>query len=417
MKIIMSHPTGNANFRSAASGFLESNVLTSLFTTIATFPGGFAEYLPDFAPFSDFKRRNYDLPLKTFTKCFPWLELARLGSNKLGLMNLCGKEKSLFSIDSVYRDLDRKVAAALNPEFKGNTAIYAYEDGALKSFLKATEFGITRFYDLPIGYWRASREILARETDRWPAWASTMTGLADSTEKLCRKDEELALADRIFVASTFTSRTLENFPGQLAPVEIIPYGYPEVIQDRHYDVRQDKPLKLLFVGELSQRKGLANLFAAVKKIGKAVQLTVVGRKVGGYCPELEAGLAGCTWIPGLPHHDILNLMRTHDVLAFPSLFEGFGLAITEAMSQGLPVIATERTAGLDLIKTDENGWLIEAGSTDGLQEAIEKILLDRELIVSVGKAAMETAKNRTWQDYGRELSAAVLKHFNETLQQ
>ena len=52
-------------------------------------------------------------------------------------------------------------------------------------------------------------------------------------------------------------------------------------------------------------------------------------------------------------------MREHDVFVFPSLFEGFGLVITESMSQGTPVITTDRTAGPDLIKNDENGWLLK----------------------------------------------------------
>ena len=50
-------------------------------------------------------------------------------------------------------------------------------------------------------------------------------------------------------------------------------------------------------------------------------------------------------------------MKEHDVLIFPSLFEGFGLVITEAMAQGTPVITTDRTAGPDVISDNENGCL------------------------------------------------------------
>lgn len=47
----------------------------------------------------------------------------------------------------------------------------------------------------------------------------------------------------------------------------------------------------------------------------------------------------------MPHDQILNLMRTQDVFVFPSLFEGYGLVVAEAMSQGTPVITTSRTCG------------------------------------------------------------------------
>jgi glycosyltransferase involved in cell wall biosynthesis len=101
-------------------------------------------------------------------------------------------------------------------------------------------------------------------------------------------------------------------------------------------------------------------------------------------------------------------MRQNDVLIFPSLFEGFGLVITEAMSQGMPVITTDRTAGPDLIKNGETGWLIEAGSTEALRWCIEDILTKPELIIQAGRLALEQANKRTWEVYGQELTQAIL---------
>jgi glycosyltransferase involved in cell wall biosynthesis len=109
----------------------------------------------------------------------------------------------------------------------------------------------------------------------------------------------------------------------------------------------------------------------------------------------------------LPHEEVLALMRTQDVLVFPSLFEGFGLVITEAMSQGTPVITTDRTAGPDLIEHGKNGWLVEAGSTAALQEALKNLIENPQLLAAVGKAAMETARQRPWEVYGKELAEAV----------
>jgi glycosyltransferase involved in cell wall biosynthesis len=106
-------------------------------------------------------------------------------------------------------------------------------------------------------------------------------------------------------------------------------------------------------------------------------------------------------------------MQQHDVLIFPSLFEGFGMVITEAMSQGTPVITTDRTAGPDLITDGKDGWIVEAGSTDKLQESIEKLLTNRKSVLDAGREAMETAKQRPWEKYGDELVQAILKYLNE----
>ncbi|MVN22221.1 glycosyltransferase family 4 protein [Mucilaginibacter arboris] len=411
MKVLILHPTGNAFFRAAALGLQKAGMLSGFRTTVATFPGNIFDKLSSLVPFAEFNRRRYDPALLEFTKTWPLYELGRFAASKAGFKKLIKHETGIFSVDSVYQNLDKRTAKSLkNMADQGINAVYAYEDGALFSFREAKKLNLNCLYDLPIGYWRASKRFLEAESERWPEWASTLTGLEDSEAKLARKDEELRLADKIFVASQFTANTLKDYPGTLAPIEVIPYAFPPVATSRSYpDISTVKPIKLLFVGGLSQRKGIADLFAAVDRLKNYVELTVVGKKSTDQCPALDAALAKHRWIPSLAHEQILKLMQEHDVLVFPSLFEGFGLVITEAMSQGTPVITTYRTAGPDLIKHGENGWLIEAGSTNALQAAIEELIDKRSIIAEVGRAAMETASKRTWNVYGQELAAAIVK--------
>ncbi|WP_210463525.1 glycosyltransferase family 4 protein [Rufibacter roseolus] len=410
--VILSHPTGNANVRAAARGFQEAGMLSEFRTSIASFPGSALDSFGGIGPLKEIRRRRFDPSLKTVTKTWPWMEAGRLLATKAGLSPFTQHETGLFCIDAVYRKFDRHVASKITSGLKkGANAVYAFEDGALDSFKKAKNLHLHCLYDLPIGYWRTARRLLENERLQKPEWASTLKGLQDSEEKLARKDEELRLADRIFVASQFTAKTLQDYPGALAPIEIIPYGFPPVINGRDYSSGSgSKRLKLLFVGGLSQRKGIADLFAAVTPLGKHVELTIVGRKPSTNCPALDTALANHRWIPSLSHADVLSLMRTQDALVFPSLFEGFGLVISEAMSQGTPVITTERTAGPDLITHDHSGWLVEAGSADALRASIEKLIGQPDTIKSAGKAAMETARKRPWEVYGRELATAVLNY-------
>jgi glycosyltransferase involved in cell wall biosynthesis len=409
LKLLLSHPLGNANVRAAASGFLKAQVLSQFYTTIACFEGDNIDRLSNLKFLSEFRRRKFDISLKPYTQTFPWHELARNIFSKIKFTKLVKHETGIFSVDAVYKNFDKQVSYTLQSQYKqGATAIYAYEDGAIHSFEEAKHFNMKCLYDLPIGYWRASKRILKKELERWPEWQPTLIGFEDSEEKLARKDEELKLADHIFVASQFTADTLKEYPYKLAPVSVIPYGFPQICGKREYEgIALKRKLKLLFVGGLSQRKGIADLFAAVEKLKNNVELTVVGRKITNICPALDAALAKHKWIPSLPHNDILNLMQKHDVLVFPSLFEGFGLVITEAMSQGTPVITTERTAGPDLIKHGENGWLINAGSTEALIESIENLLIHPELLQTAGRNALETAKLRPWDVYGSELASAI----------
>src|SRR5688572_24728068 len=357
MKVLITHPTANQNVRAAGVGMLSANILHSFNTTIALFPGDLLDKIASYGMFGALRKRSFDANLRSRTRSWPWYEVGRLLALKTGANSVTAHEKGMFCIDMVYRHLDRSVAHALkHSNFNGADTAYAYEDGALETFRKAKQLGMRCVYDLPIGYWRTGMEIFTAEKQRMPEWAPTLTGLQNSPEKLSRKDEEIGLADIIYVASRFTAETLKQFQGPLASIEVIPYGFPDVTGTRTYS-NGSGPLRLLFVGGLTQRKGIAYLFDAVKKFPGQVELTVVGKKPPFPCPALDSELKKVhRYIPALSHADTLNLMRSHDVLVFPSLFEGFGLVITEAMSQGTPVITTDRTAGPDLIRADENGW-------------------------------------------------------------
>jgi glycosyltransferase involved in cell wall biosynthesis len=408
MKFLVSHPTLNANSKNLVFGLLKNTLLFKLFTSIAIFEGQLLHKLSVNPKLKDLKRRSLDKTWQPYTESKSFFEFGRLLASKLDLKNLVKHEIGFFSIDRIYKKHDKWVANNLAKAKKeGLAGVYAYEDGALYTFTKAKKIGLYCIYDLPIGYWKSARLLLQKEFDLNPDWSKTLTGFNDSQEKLHKKDQELALADIIFVASSFTKKTLEEYSGNLSEIRVIPYGFPEVKLKKEYEPLEGRKLKILFVGGLSQRKGLSYLFDSIKGLQDKVQLTIVGHKAVSDCKALNQALEEHTWITSLSHDQVLACMREHDVFVFPSLFEGFGLVITEAMSQGVPVITTDRTAGPDLIKNNEDGWIVPAGSSTAIQEVFNKILEAPELLKKCGIAAQNKAKTRPWSVYGQEMADAL----------
>jgi glycosyltransferase involved in cell wall biosynthesis len=404
MKIVLSHPTANANVRALAEGLADADMLSAFYTCIATFPNDVLDSLSKFGPLSEFRRRRFDPKLEHLTHTWPWAELGRHASGKIGLKRIIRHEHGLLSIDAVFKNLDRKIASKLKSlAQKGATAVYSYEDAALETFKKARNLGLFCNYELPIAYWRSIHRILSEESRNRPEWGITMTGLTDSRHKLLTKDQELLVSDRIFVASSFTAKTLEEFPGELPPIKVIPYGFPTVTGIRNYEQIKDRRLRILFVGGLSQRKGVATLLDAVDKLDDDIELTFVGRKAEEDCVPLNTALKKHNWIETLAHAEVLQLMRENDILVLPTLVEGFGLVITEAMSQGTPVITTERGAGPDFIEHNRNGWLVNAGSVEALRSTIENILDHPDSVEMNGRNAMESAKKRPWSVYANDI--------------
>nr|WP_246414284.1 glycosyltransferase family 4 protein [Microbacterium thalassium] len=306
------------------------------------------------------------------------------------------------SIQARSQAIDRVLAREVRrPEI---TTVYAYEDSAADAFAAARSQGVRTLYDLPIGYWRTGRAIFAEEAERRPEWRGTLTGLRDPEWKLERKDRELAGADELIVASSFTARTLADYPGQVGSVSVIPYGTPARAQEEL--VAGEGAIRVLFVGGLSQRKGIADLFDAIPLVDASVELTVVGRRVGECAPR-DRMLDRVTWHESLPHARILELIAAHDVLVLPSLFEGFGLVLTEALSQGTPIIATDHTAAPDLLAgVEDAGWIVPIRSPEAIGARITD-LNDPAFRAHSREQALSAAALRSWEAYRRQIVAVV----------
>jgi len=402
--IILSHPTGNSVVRNTLDAFSAAGILERYWTCVCWNASARANRLLPASIKTELGRRAYSRPVLEKTRCRPWLEAGRLLAQKLALSGLSRHEKGPLSIDAVYRDLDRRVARDLLQRPGGT--VYAYEDCACETFGRAKTLGMNRVYDLPIGYWRAAQAIQKEEAELQPEWAATLPATLDSESKCGRKDEELKLATQIVVASSFTQKTLSLAANVTAPVHVIPYGAPALDVRAEIPHRRTRSLRALYVGSLTQRKGMSYLLKAVEALAPHVELTLIGRPVGP-CQPLDAALRKHRWIPSLPHAGILDEMNEHDVLLFPSLFEGFGLVLLEAMSRGMVVITTPHTGGPDVLDRDMDGFIVPIRSAEAIREKLEFLVRNPGSLIEMKHAARRKAERLTWASFGERLIAVV----------
>ncbi len=407
MRLAMSHPTGNANVRQAALAFAQAGVLREFTTCLAWDPSWMVDRLLPQRLRAQVNRRTLPPEVLAVTRTHPLREIVRLAAGGLGLgfERLVGHEHGFCSPDGVYRALDRDFARRLRAR-PGLDHIYVYEDGALHSLEAARERGIASTYELPIGYWRAHQILLLEERELQPEWAATLTILADSPGKLARKDRELALSDQVIVPSAFVRETLADAAVDPRRVHVLPYGCSTpTIAVR---ARTQGALRLLFVGGLSQRKGLSYLFAAQARLGRAAELTVIGTAGGPPCPALDRALSGVRYLGSQPNAVVLREMREHDVLVFPTLFDGFGLVMLEAMSQGLVVVATTNSGSREIIEDGRNGYIVPIRDADALVDRLARLDRDRALLHDLANASLATALRCSWDAYRRRLLELVI---------
>jgi glycosyltransferase involved in cell wall biosynthesis len=415
MSLVVAHPTGIANLRALLKVAARLDVLDSFWTSLA-FPPTLANspVLP-LRLRQQVGRRTFPEAAWSRTRVRPQREVVRLLGRAVGLTGLSGHERGWASVDQMYRHLDRSVARYLRraPD-RSIRAVYSYEDGALESFRTARSQGIASLYHLPIPHWRTTRRILAEEGELQPDWAPTMQGLQDSEEKLARKDEEIALADRIVVASTFTKKSLDGVLDDSSRVITLSYGSPPVRVKRPSSRAPNEPLRLIHVGHLTGRKGVAYLIAALRRLDAPWQLTLAGT-LPSSIPESLAWLLQdprSKWLGHVPNAAVLEHMSKSHVLVFPSLVEGFGMVIAEAMAAGLPVITTPNTAGPDVLREGREGYIVPIRDPDAIADRLARLYADEGLRQTMATAALTRAASAGWETYQKKIAVLLKEVLN-----
>ncbi|MEP6749982.1 MAG: glycosyltransferase family 4 protein [Bacteroidota bacterium] len=418
MNILISHPTGNRNVRAVITALAGAAFLSEFDTTLAANPGAaWLKMLPAGIR-EEWLRRSFPAPADQIWT-HPFREISRMVLPKLGMSRYLKHETGWASIDAVYRDFDKAVAGRLLQKVKKKKihAVYAYEDGALATFKQAKQLGLTCIYDLPIAYWETSRKLLQEEAARLPQWAPTLKGgIQDSPAKLERKTQELEMADMVVGPGTFVRTSL---PAWTAGKKIVmfPFGSPEENNVVKLDTKRqnnvDTPLRVLFAGSMSQRKGLGDLFDAMKILSRPdIELVVMGSLMAPmefYRQEYP----DFTYEPGRSNEQVLALMRTCDVFCLPSIVEGRALVMQEAMSQGLPIVITANTGGQDLItRNGETGFLVPVRSPQAIAEKLAWMLDHRAETKEMGKKAKAHAGTYTWKKYGDGIVDSIRDFIN-----
>jgi glycosyltransferase involved in cell wall biosynthesis len=225
------------------------------------------------------------------------------------------------------------------------------------------------------------------EAARWPGAGAP---LSEPRWKQRRKDRERALADVAVVASSFTRQSLLEV-GFTRPVVVASYGFPaQFIAAR--PSRPTGPFTVVAVGNHSLRKGTPWLLEAWKQAALPdARLMLIGSmQLSEDFLRPYRGLF--EHIRHVPRSQLSAHYQAADLLAFPTLGDGFGLVIVEAMCAGTPVLTTRCGGGPECITDGVDGLLVPERNLDALVEALRAAHADRERLFQLGQAARRRAE-------------------------
>lgn len=270
---------------------------------------------------------------------------------------------------------------------------------ALLTGREAHRRGIRYVCDRGPAHIRTQNYLLREEYDRW---GIPFKGI--DPRIIEREEAEYAEADRITVASTFAMR---SFLEQGVPAEKlrkVPYGVDLSLFQPAGQPSAGR-FDVLFVGNLTLQKGIPYLVEAFRKIDHPRKsLTLVGspdRRLIEALSRAGAWIDEARVVGHVPKPELKRLISRSHVLVLPSVQDGFGLVLAEAMACGCVVIGTQNTGAPDLVTEGQDGFVVPTRDSDALAAKLQ-FLADRpDQCAAMGQIALRRVEREEgWRIYG-----------------
>jgi len=239
-----------------------------------------------------------------------------------------------------------------------------------------------------------AKTILERQSVHATLQKKLVGGMDDLAEK--RMLDEYDEADIILVPSRLIEDSFKA-EGLGRKTQRIPLG---VDLDKFKQISQPKhSFRALFVASNFDRKGGVHLVKAwetARAISKNVRTGILW--IVGDVPPGDLG-KGISAVGNLAEQEYVQTLQQCDVLVLPSLEDGFGLVVLEAMAVGKPVIISENVGAKDVVGESRDGYIVPVGDANKLARAIVSLADLPERRIEMGQQAHRSASRMTWQKY------------------
>lgn len=259
----------------------------------------------------------------------------------------------------------------------------------------------------------SNRKIFFDEMRRHPETASNLMKEKEcmiSDKKINQSLLEIQQTDVFLVASSFTKHTLIENGMDPCRIFVAPYGV-DLSEYPFKAKKMKKKITFAFVGNYTQRKGIYYLLTAAKILqdeGYDFNIKMTGRSKLNLEELAEYGVKNLNTFYMLSHKELIDMLHSSDVFVFPSLCEGFAFVIIEAMSTGLPIIATTSTAGKDIVREGVDGYIIAPSNVEALVEKMRYFLDNPSECVRMGYNANQMSKKLTWTNFEEKVMHGIL---------
>ena len=270
---------------------------------------------------------------------------------------------------------------------------------------------------------KAQARLLAEEEER--------TGIEQdhpSKWMIAREQREYGLADLVVTLSSFAKRSFITEGVEADRLALLPLGSslksfcpaPKVIEERCQRILSGQPLRVLYVGTVSFRKGLHDLSVILEALGKHSPYSgkFDFRFVGPVAPEAVRSLTklkrSATFFPKRPQWELPDWYAQGDVFIFPTIEDGYAVVLAQANVGGLPILTTTNCGGPDLIRDNEAGWILPIRSPQAFIERLLWCEAHRVELAEMVRRIYQDYQPRDWDDVAVDFETICLERLSKS---
>lgn len=278
---------------------------------------------------------------------------------------------------------------------KNDDIFVGFSSNSLHSIRKAKKNGIITILERGSSHISYQNELLIQEYEKLGIKHNPIPGKIISKE-LKEYDE----ADYISIPSSFVEKSFVDQGVDPRKLIKVPYGVD--IENFIPMKKDDDVFRVVFCGALSVRKGVHYLLQAFSELNLPnSELILIGERQKEMEPFLQQYQRDNIKCKGtFPEKELYKHYSQGSVFCLPSIEDGFGMVLGQALACGLPIICTENTGGPDLIENGKEGFIIPIRDVEKLKEKILILHKNPDLLKSMSEGAIRKAQKATWNEYG-----------------
>lgn len=290
---------------------------------------------------------------------------------------------------------------------EGCDVFVGWSQVSLRSLGAAKRTGALAFLEHPMVHVNTWMSIMEREYCQFGGQTTLFYSLFPSSV-VRRMLKEYEVADVINVPSSFARQTFVANGVSASKLVVTSLGVdaesfgPAACSDGH-------PFRVLYAGRMELLKGVHYLLQAYHELDLSdAELWLAGPLLPELEPFFRRHAGQFRHFGHLNQEQLRPIYQSASVFVLPSVQEGFGLVILEAMACGLPVIATSSTGGPDIIRDGVDGFIVPPGDVEALKDRLLRLHRDRELRRAMSVEARKRVESRfTRAQYGERFAGQL----------